>query len=394
MSTATTSQLAASVPGHRPALPEALSAAVVPLVVCLGLAIAGQVVMEPLFGEYNARVARQACIFIVAAVSLNVVNGFTGQFSMGHAGFMAVGGYVASFVSYYGSMLMSGTADRMASPMLLGVQVPLTAGHALMLAGLVAGGLVASVLGLLVGLPSLRLRGDYLAIVTLGFGEIVRVMLELSGEQRFSVEQIKAMGLKDWLHLPVGGALGFSGIPGYADTFWVVLIAAITCLVAFRLKRSSTGRALLSVREDEIAARAMGINLTAYKVRAFVFSAFFAGVAGGLLAHSGVPFKPDNAGFAQSFEIIIMVVLGGLGSISGAVLAAIILTALPEILRSVSDYRLIIYALLLITMMLVRPKGLFGVREVWEMWEGRQRRKAGAATGVGGASRSTSGGGA
>ena len=376
------SALLASVPRYRPGVVEVLRESLLPWLGVLAVAVVAQFGLQPLLGEYGARVAQQAGVYIIAAVSLNVVNGFTGQFSMGHAGFMAVGGYVAAFVTYYGSMLWFGTAEKMVYPVVAGVSLPLTMGHALMLGGIMLGGCVAAVLGLLVGLPSLRLRGDYLAIVTLGFGEIVRVMLEQSGPQMFSVEEIRAAGPEVWLKVPVGGALGISGIPKYADSFWIFLLAAATCLVAYRVKQSSTGRAFLSIREDEIAARAMGINLTAYKVRAFVFAAFFGGVAGGLLVHAGVPFTPGNAGFQVSFEIIIIVVLGGLGSVSGAVLAAVILSVLPELLRNLAEYRLILYALLLIGMMLGRPKGLLGVREIWEVFG---EKKAGKSDGDGSA---------
>jgi len=384
---AATGALGASIPKHRPSSEQMLRTAVLPWFVVLVLAVLAQIVLQPLLGEYGAKVARQAGIFIIAAVSLNVVNGFTGQFSMGHAGFMAVGGYVAAFTTYYGSMVFYGAADKLAYPVVAGVTLPLTTGHLLMLAGIALGGCVAAVLGLLVGLPSLRLRGDYLAIVTLGFGEIVRVLLELSGPQMFTAAEVKDATIKQWLSFPVGGSLGFSGIPTYADAFWVFLLAAGTCLIAYRIKQSSSGRAFLSIREDEIAARAMGINLTAYKVRAFVFAAFFGGVAGGLLVHSGVPSQPSLAGFQASFEIIIMVVLGGLGSISGAVLAAIILSVLPEMLRNLAEFRLILYALLLIVMMLVRPKGLFGVREVWELGRRGGSGAGGGAPGGGGGGR-------
>jgi len=385
--------LASAIAAQHPQPRDFVRHGLLPWLCALAVAIIAHFLVEPLFGEYGARVARQAAVYIVAAVSLNVVNGFAGQFSMGHAGFMAVGGYAAAFVTYYGSFFFFGSAEARASPVVLGLELPFTAGHLLLLVGLLFGGCVAAILGLLVGLPSLRLRGDYLAIVTLGFGEIVRVFLELSGPQMLNAAQIRDASASTWAAIPVGGPLGFSGVPAYADTFWVFLAAAVTVLVCARLKRSSTGRALLSVREDEIAARAMGINLTGYKVRGFVFAAFFGGIAGGLLVHTGVVFKPDNAGFQQSFEIIIMVVLGGLGSISGAVLAAILLSTLPEGLRGLpsilpnwmmgtsdgsppswnpADYRLVSYALILIVMMLVRPKGLFGIREIWEIWPFRR----------------------
>lgn len=344
---------------------------VAPLIACLmvGLAITA---LGSGLGPYPDSVLKQVGVAIIAAVSLNIVNGFTGQFSMGHAGFMAVGGYVAAGVSYYAGLLYFGTPQAQDGL--------LTMGHAFMAIGVMAGACVAAGLGYLVGLPSLRLRGDYLAIVTLGFGEIVRVVLQQTSPQVNAGDPAAVQALRDapiatLATLPFNGPLGFEAIPRYASNLWVWGVAAATCVVAYRVKTSSSGRAFLSIREDEIAARAMGINLTKYKVRAFTLAAFFAGVAGGLIAHTGVPFSPVEAGFQRSFELIIIVVLGGLGSISGAVLAAIILTILPEVLRPIAEYRLILYAALLILVMLVRPQGLFGVREVWDLWAGTKGTK-------------------
>jgi len=339
-----------------------------PLLACLavGLAVTG---LGAALGDYPDNVLKQVGVFIIAAVSLNIVNGFTGQFSMGHAGFMAVGGYVAAGVSYYASLLYFGTAQAQDGL--------LTMGHVFMSLGVIVGACAAAGMGYLVGLPSLRLRGDYLAIVTLGFGEIVRVILQQTSPQVNAADPAQLQALRDapfstLITLPFNGPLGFEAIPRYANNAWVWAVAAATCVVAYRVKTSSSGRAFLSIREDEIAARSMGINLTRYKVRAFVLAAFFAGVAGGLLAHIGVPLSPVDAGFQRSFEIIIMVVLGGLGSISGAVLAAVLLTVMPELLRDLQQYRLILYALLLILVMLLRPQGLFGVREIWDLWSAKR----------------------
>jgi branched-chain amino acid transport system permease protein len=281
---------------------------------------------------------------------------------------MAVGAYVCASVTYYSSLLIWGVATR--RPEFLGP------GEWLLVGGCFVGALVAAGLGYLVGLPSLRLRGDYLAIVTLGFGEIIRVLLQRTNAQLYSLAELKDATLAQFVPPPLGGALGFSDIPKYATLFWVYFFAMFTIFAAFRIKRSSAGRAMLSIREDEIAARAMGIDITKYKVRAFVLAAFFAGLAGGLYAHSGLILQPKDAGFLRSFEILIMVVLGGMGSVSGAALAAIILTILPEVLRDLAQYRLIIYALLLIIMMIVRPQGLLGVYEVWDFFRGPLRRRA------------------
>jgi branched-chain amino acid transport system permease protein len=343
----------ADVPAARATRPALM---IVPWLVCLAVALAVHYAAPFAVNDYWVNVLRRIGVFIVAAVSLNIVNGCTGQFSMGHAGFMALGAYIGAGVTYYGSLIGHGSTGDPAF---------YTQGVLLMLAGIVAAGCVAAGAGLLVGLPSLRLRGDYLAIVTLGFGEIIRVVLELTSVQIYDAKEVTLGAL---FKFPLNGPVGFERIPGYASLFWIYLFAAFTCLIAFRVKMSSSGRAFLSIREDEIAARSMGINLTKYKVRAFVLAAFFGGVAGALYAHTGVNPSPTDAGFARSFEIIIMVVLGGLGSISGSVLAAIILVSLPEALRDLQQYRLIVYALMLIAMMLLRPQGLFGVKEVWDFF--------------------------
>lgn len=331
---------------------------ILPLAVGVLLAFLLQASIRPdNFGFYN-KIFMDIGINIILAVSLNLVNGFTGQFSIGHAGFMAIGGYASVFITYYGSFYFWGSAATHGG--FLGM------GEWLFVVSTMMGGLLAMVFGYLVGLPSLRLRGDYLAIVTLGFGEIIRVILQRSNDVLFTAENIQQKSFLQLLtHL--GGALGFSSIPKYTNLFWTTLAVTLMLVCAKRLKFSSAGRAFLSIREDEIAAEAMGINVAKYKVRAFVLAAFFAGVAGSLFAHEvGAALNPRELGFQKSFEIIIMVVLGGMGSISGSVLAAIVLTILPEFLRSFAEYRMIFYALALICMMIMRPEGFFGLREIWE----------------------------
>ena len=349
--------------------------ALMPLVIGVGVALLLQAVVQPAIGGFRSNLMLFTGINIILAVSLTIVNGFAGQFSIGHAGFMAVGGYVAAGIMYYGSYRIYGDARFHGGIMSGGANAPILAGgDALFIAACIAGGLVAAIAGYIVGLPSLRLRGDYLAIVTLGFGEIVRVVLQGTDTQLMSAAAVNA---EPWPKLigRLGGALGFIFVPTYTTNFWVWVWVAIMLVVAVRLKYSSYGRALLSIREDEIAAQAVGINITRYKVRAFILSAFFAGVAGALYAMQIGSINAGDLGFVRSFEIVIMVVLGGLGSVSGAVLAAIILTILPEQLRFVQDYRMIVYALLLIIMMIVRPKGLFGVREAWDFFRRRAPRK-------------------
>ncbi|MBV9494051.1 MAG: branched-chain amino acid ABC transporter permease [Acidobacteria bacterium] len=307
----------------------------------------------PLRGiAYYNRVLVLIGINITLAVSLNIINGHAGQFSLGHAGFMAVGAYFAAYLTYYhfGPMV-----DKMPA----GSSQQWIAQNGLLLVAVLLGGAVAALAGYVVGLPSLRLRGDYLAIVTLGFGEIIRVII-------LNVEKI-------------GAARGLSGIPAWSNFFWVFFFAGLTVLISMRLVSSSVGRAFLAIREDEIAASSMGVDITRYKVKAFVIGSFLAGVAGGLFAHySPAYLNPTMFTFIKSFDVIAMVVLGGLGSISGSILAAIILTILPEGLRMVKDFtggkdpRMVIYSVMLIVLMLTRPQGLLGRRELWEVLRKRK----------------------
>src|SRR5262252_5130852 len=293
------------------------------------------VVLPRVTNPYFFQVLMLIGINIVLAVSLNLVNGFTGQFSIGHAGFMAVGAYTsAMFTLKLGTKLAASWSF---------LPAPVAEGLVLLMA-LVAGGLLAAVAGWIVGLPSLRLRGDYLAIVTLGFGEIIRVVI-------LNVDAI-------------GAARGLPGIPQYSTFFWVFGTAVLVIVVARRIATSTHGRALFAIRDDEVAAEALGVDTTRYKVLAFVMGAFFAGVAGGLFAHFLSYLNPNSFTFIKSIEVIAMVVLGGMGSISGSVMAAIVLTLMPEVLRPVKDYRMVLYSLMLIVLMITRPGGLMGSREI------------------------------
>ena len=273
----------------------------------------------PQFNRYYLGIGIDVGIAIIMAVSLNLINGYTGQFSLGHAGFMAVGGYTAGKLS----LVISATGDAAWS-------LPL---------GLIAGGAMAAVAGLIVGIPSLRLKGDYLAIVTLGFGEIIRVLLQ-------NMES-------------VGAASGLKGIPKYTTLGWTFALAALTIYVITSLVHSTYGRGFVAVHDDEIAAESMGIDTTRYKVTAFVTGAFFAGIAGGLYAHHKQFLSPTGFDWVRSIDFVVMVILGGMGRTWGVVSAAVILTLMPEFLREFSDYRMIIYALLIILLMLLRPQGLF-----------------------------------
>ena len=309
------------------------------LVFILLALVALNVLLPRVTNPYHFQVLMLIGINIVLAVSLNLVNGFTGQFSIGHAGFMAVGAYTSAMFTL-----------KLGKPLVASLGLlpePVAQGVALLLA-LMAGGLVAAGAGWLVGLPSLRLRGDYLAIVTLGFGEIIRVLL-------LNIEAI-------------GGARGLPGIPAYANFFWVYGSVVVVIVLSGRLAHSTHGRALFAIRDDEVAAEALGVDTTRYKVLAFVLGAFFAGVAGGLFAHFLSYLNPSSFTFLKSIEVIAMVVLGGMGSITGSVLAAIVLTLLPEVLRPVKDFRMVIYSLMLIILMITRPQGLMGTRELSLGW--------------------------
>lgn len=310
----------------------------------------GNFLLEQAFSPYALELVVYAGINIVLAVSLNLVNGFTGQFSMGHAGFMAIGAYVSAVLT---------TSARSAFGLDLGGEL----GVLILVGALFIGGIASAAAGFLVGLPTLRLRGDYLAILTLGLGEIIRVVI---------------------LNLDsVGGARGLTDIPAITTPAIAYATAIITIFFIWRLIHSAKGRALLSVREDEIAAQAAGVDTTRAKVLAFIVGAFFAGAAGGLYAHQLSYINPAVFDFNKSIEIVIMVVLGGMGSITGSVVAAAFVTALPELLRPLQDYtgidlRMVIYSLALIVLMLLRPKGLFGNKEILDFLPIGVRRRLAA----------------
>jgi len=341
-----------------------LVASVWPLLAGILIALVLQFGLPEVLGPYWRRIVLDAGIAMMLAVSLNIVNGLAGQFSLGHAAFMALGGYTAGTITYYGSLAFWQSADTQGG--FLG------RGEWLFAGACVAGGLVAAAAGYLVGLPSLRLRGDYLAIVTLGFGEILRTLLQQTNKTLGTWQDVRGAALAELVPPPVGGSIGFGGLPKYTSLFWVYTFLTVTAVAAWRLKQSGTGRAMMALREDEIAAQSVGVNVTRQKVRAFVLAALFAGMAGGLFAHEfGLILTPSDAGFQRSFEYVIMTVLGGRGSISGVMLAASLVTVLPEYLREFEQYRLIVFALVLIVMMIARPQGLLGVREIWDFWKRR-----------------------
>lgn len=263
---------------------------------------------------YYMQVLTLLGIYIIAALGLNLITGVTGMFSFGHAAFLAIGAYGAAILTVQ-------------------FQVPFYA-------ALLAGGLMAAFFGVIIGFPALRLTGDYLGIVTLGFGEIIRVV---------------------FLNMKItGGALGLAGINRESSILVVYALVIITIIVMYYLQSSRFGRAMIAIREDDIAAETMGINVSVYKIKAFAIGCFFAGIAGGLYAHLLQYLNPSDFGFSKSFEILCFVVLGGLGSIPGVVLGTTILTMAPEFLRSLSDYRMMIYGALMVAMMIFRPHGLLG----------------------------------
>src|SRR5687767_12243316 len=387
---------------------------------------------------YNAQVVMLVGFNIILAVSLQLINGFSGQFSLGHAGFMMVGAYLAAYPAkahsnrladpastlwFYVSLalvtavaagvvtglfllvrqsrrlhpvlptvlliamavwvvadLSRGSQHDVRQPGLVwtnGISLvqrsfnsmienggpvaakvsaalpPAARAPATFIVLIVGAGCFAAATGLVVGIPALRLRGDYLAIATLGLAEIIRILIQNAQ--------------------PLGGALGLTSIPKYTNFAWLYGTAAVTVVVVWRIAYSAKGRSIMAVREDEVAAAACGIDTTHHKVLAFVTGAFFGGVAGALFALHERNITPRYFSIARSIEIVVMVTLGGLGSISGAILAAILLTILPEVLRPIAEYRMIIYSLLLVFMMLLRPQGLLGGRELWPRRRGPRR---------------------
>lgn len=276
---------------------------------------------QGLLNRYYSGILIMIMINIILAASLNITVGILGQISLGHAGFMSVGAYSA------GLFLKSG----------------LMQGLPAYLCALLLGGLAALILGFLVGIPSLRLKGDYLAIITLAFGEIVRVFIEYF----------------DF----TGGAQGLSGIPTQKNMPLIYLICVISVLLMYSMMTSRHGRLILAIREDEIAAEASGVNLSRSKIFAFAYSAMFAGIAGAVYAQYMGLLSARQFGTTASIDILVMVVLGGMGSFTGSILSAIALTILPEFLRAIHEYRMILYSLALIIVMLYRPSGLLGREE-------------------------------
>lgn len=288
-----------------------------------------EAVMGILTNPYYIQVLTMVGISLIAALGLHLITGITGQFSFGHAAFVSIGAYASALVTIH-------------------LHLPFVL-------SMLAGGLAAALCGVLLGFPSLRLTGDYLGITTLGFGEIIRVV---------------------FINLKItGGAGGLAGIPRESNIFLVYIVVVLTIWGMYRIQNSRFGRALVAIREDEIAAETMGINPLLYKIKAFAIGTFVAGVSGSLFAHMMQYLNPADFGFARSFEILNFVVLGGLGSIPGTILGTAILSLAPEFLRFVKEYRMLIYGALMVTMMIFRPNGLLGGVDVIRVLRGYKNRR-------------------
>lgn len=278
------------------------------------------------------------CVYVIAAISLNLVVGISGELSLGHAGFMCVGAYSSSFFSVM-------TRDALPD----GIRF---------LLAILIGAAVAAVFGILIGIPVLKLRGDYLAIVTLAFGEIIKNLMNVmyigrdSRGLHFSATDTTALNLEEGGQVIVKGALGITGTPKNSTFTIGVILILIALFIILNLINSRSGRAIMAIRDNRIAAESVGINITKYKLMAFTISAALAGVAGVLYAHNLSTLTVKKFDYNTSILILVFVVLGGIGNIRGSMIAAVLLTVLPEVLRGLSDYRMLIYAIVLIAMML------------------------------------------
>lgn len=306
-------------------------------------------ILPRILTRYYMQVLMFALINVIMTVSLNLINGFTGQFSIGHAGFMCIGAYTSA---YFTTILFK-AANMSFLPQL-----------ALFIFSLLMGGCIAAIAGYLIGLPTLRLKGDYLAIVTLAFGEVVRSVIRATDEIAAFLKNIGLVKFSETI-AKLSGPRGLSTIPALSKFWLVYLIAIISIIIIRNYIYSTHGRACLSIRENELAAETMGVNTTRYKIIAFSISAFFAGVGGGLFAHILRFIHPDNFSFIKSIDYLIYLYAGGMGSITGSIIAATGLTILPEFLRVINfqQWRMVVYPLLLIILMLRKPEGIFGNRE-------------------------------
>ncbi|HTV23422.1 MAG TPA: branched-chain amino acid ABC transporter permease [Polyangiaceae bacterium] len=342
-----TAPIGALPPASPPRWPLRLGVGVALIAGLLGLSL----LLEGALIEYVQRILLIAGINVILAVSLNVINGTTGQFSIGHAGFMAIGAYGSAFFGVHLAPLLAGALGEGKFSDAVTFNL-----------ALVVGAVAAGISGFCVGLPSLRLKGDYLAIVTLGFGEIIRISFN---NATF-----------------LGAATGYfgdspAGLPAYTSLFWVYFWVMLVIIAAWNITFSQTGRSLLAIREDEIAAEAMATPTTRLKILAFSLSAAGAGIAGGLFAHMQAGIRPEDFRFDKSIDMIVMIIVGGLGSVSGAAIGGVFVAVSLELMRDLHEYRLVLYALLLVVIMLVRPEGLLGTRELPHVVKGFLRRRRG-----------------
>ncbi len=290
-----------------------------------------------IINAYWYQIIQLSCINGIVAMSLNLVNGMTGQFSLGQAGFMSLGAYTSAMLT----KLMF--RPLMTSPAM---------SYLFYVIALIAGMIVAAFIGFLIGIPSLRLKGDYLAIITLGFSEIIRVL---------------------WRVFPFSGkAKGLNGIQKLSNFPIIFIVVVLVMFLLRNFTNSRYGRGCIAIRENELAAETMGINTTKAKIKSFVFSAAIAGLGGGLYAHLMMFINPEMFSQTKSTDMLLYVYAGGVGSYSSALLGALIFTVLPEFLRFMGEWRLVIYALILIVIMLNRPKGIFGKHEFGFMRYGKK----------------------
>lgn len=289
------------------------------------------------------------CTYIILAISLNLVVGVLGELSLGHAGFMCVGAFTSAFFSKCMQDMITNSIVRFLIALLIGI-------------------VVAAIFGLLIGIPVLRLNGDYLAIVTLAFGEIIKNIVNVlfigkdSKGFHFSTKDVMALNMEPDGKVIVNGPQGITGAPKDATFFIGFILVLITLFIVLNLIHSRDGRAIMAIRDNRIAAESIGINITKYKLMTFTISAAMAGAAGVLYGHnlSNLTANTNNFGYNMSINILVFVVLGGIGNIRGSIISAVVLTLLPELLRGLSDYRMLIYAIVLIVMMLFNwaPKAI------------------------------------
>ncbi|PAB58419.1 branched-chain amino acid ABC transporter permease [Anaeromicrobium sediminis] len=330
------------------------------LILVLGLLF----LMDRNFDSYKIRILNLCGIYIVLALSMNLINGFTGLFTLGHAGFMAIGAYTTALVTMDKATKEMNFFLKPIVPFLRDVEMSF-------LPALLIGGLMSALVAIIIGTPVLKLRDDYLAIATLGFSEIIRVIFT-------NIQSI------------TNGALGLKGIPNYTNVWWSWGWAIVTIIFMIYLVKGSYGRAFKAIREDEIAAEAMGINLFKHKLISFIIGAFFAGVGGGLLGNLLGTIDPLMFRFVLTFNIVLIVVLGGIGSITGSVLSAIIVTILMEALRildgdiiignykiiGIPGMRMVVFSLMLMGVILFYQKGIMGTNEFsWDWFSFKKKSK-------------------